>query len=403
MTKWLIASMLVVATAHAHEIATGDAVNEGIDAAALEKLMAATVASKSSALVIIKNGKLVVDWRPAGAVAHPIETMSATKSIVNLAIGRLIDDGKIKSVDEPVYRFYPEWKQGRKKTITLRHLLDHTSGLQAQPTTGEEIYPSPDFVKLALAAELSDDPGVRVFYNNKAVNLLAGVVKVASGQPLDAYLRDVLFVPLGITDWKWSHDSAGNPHAMSGLRLEAIDLAKIGQLLVDGGVWRGKRIISQSWIAESVKPSQKMKRVGLLWWLLFEWQKLTIDDTVIAAWRAAKVDAAFIAKVAPMKGTLYERADFFATLSKVFEKDGGLEYWYDHTWRKGLSDGAVSTGPVAGYYADGYLGQYLVVLPKQHLVAVRQLEAREDSPDAKNYDAFTTFAATVQTLVLPPK
>jgi CubicO group peptidase (beta-lactamase class C family) len=371
-----------------------------VDAAALEKLVARAAESKSSALVVMKDGKVIADWRPPGEAAHAIETMSATKSIVNLAIGRLIDDGKIKSLDEPVWRFFPEWKQGRKKAITVRHLLNHTSGLQAQPTTGEEIYPSPDFVKLALAAELSDDPGTRFSYNNKAVNLLAGVVKAASGQPLDEYLRDVLFTPLGISDWKWTHDKAGNPHAMAGLRLRAIDLARIGQLLLDGGVWQGKRVISQKWIEQSTVPGQKLTpRCGLLWWLVLDGVKVTIDEPTIAAWRAAKLDEEFIAKVLPMKGKIYERKEFFAALGKIFEGSGGLETWYAHTWKRGLPDGALIPGPTVGYYADGYLGQYLVVLPKQRLVAVRQLEAKEDSPDAKNYDAFTKFTEMVQALV----
>ncbi len=362
-----------------------------LDASALEALIARAKETRSSALVVMKDGKVIADWHSGDA--HPIETMSATKSIVSLAIGRLIDDHKIKSLDEPVYTFFPEWKQGRKKTITLRHLLNHTSGLQAQPTTGEEIYPSPDFVKLALAAELSEDPGTRFFYNNKAVNLLAGVVKVASGQPLDEYVRDVLFTPLGITDWKWMHDKAGNPHAMAGLRLRALDLAKIGQLMLDGG----KGVISQKWIDVSTKPGQlHVNRCGLLWWLMFEWTKLTIDDSNIAAWRKAGLAEDFIAKVMPMKGKLYTRAEFFTTLKQIF--DGNLETWYAHTWKRGLPDGALVTGPVSGYYADGYLGQYLVVLPKQKIVAVRQLEANEDSPDAKNYDSFMKFPEMVQAL-----
>jgi CubicO group peptidase (beta-lactamase class C family) len=390
--------LLAAVTARADEFPPGDAAREGIDAAALEELVAAAEKSKSSALVVIKNGKLIGEWYFRGA-PRPIETMSATKSIVSLAVGRLIDDGKLK-LDQPIYELFPEWRQGRKKSITLRHLLSHTSGLQAQPTTGEEIYPAPDFVKLALAAELSDEPGARFFYNNKAVNLLAGVVAAAAGKPLDEYAREVLFAPLGITDFKWQHDRAGNPHAMAGLRLRAIDLAKIGQLLVDGGAWRGKRVISKEWIDQSAQPGQSyVNRCGLLWWLLFDWQKLTIDDATIAAWRKAGQGEDFIAKILPMKGKLYEREPFFEELARIFGGKAGLEDWYDHTWRRGLPDGALVTGPVAGVYADGYLGQYLVVLPKAKLVAVRQLEAHEDNPDAKRYDGLTRFPQLVQALV----
>ena len=133
----------------------------GINAPALDRLKTRAEKSGSDAVVVIKDGKLVANWN-FGTPAGPIEAMSATKSIVNLAVGRLIDQGKIKSLDQPVGDFFNEWRQGRKAKITIRHLLNHTSGLQNQAHTGD-IYASPDFVQLALAAELSDDPGAQLF------------------------------------------------------------------------------------------------------------------------------------------------------------------------------------------------------------------------------------------------
>jgi CubicO group peptidase (beta-lactamase class C family) len=146
--------------------------------------------------------------------------------VVSLAVGLLLDEGRIKSLDQPVSDFYPEWRQGAKRRITIRHLLTHTSGLQNAQHTSEEIYPSGDFVQLALAAELTSEPGTAGAYNNKAVNLLAGVVEQASGQKLDAYLRERLFTPLGIVAFEWSRDDAGNPHAMSGLQIRPRDFAR---------------------------------------------------------------------------------------------------------------------------------------------------------------------------------
>jgi len=86
---------------------------------------------------------------------------------------------------------------------TLRHILSHTSGLQNVPDTRVEIYPSPDFVQLALAAELKYPPGAKFEYNNKAVNLLAGVVERASGKKHDEFMRDEVFTPLGIREFSW--------------------------------------------------------------------------------------------------------------------------------------------------------------------------------------------------------
>src|SRR5690606_13701260 len=86
--------------------------------------------------------------------------------------------GRDRMIDLPVHTYYPEWRDGVKSRITIRHLLDHTSGLRTDQGTGE-IYASPDFVRLALDAEVTSEPGTVFFYNNKAVNLLAGIVERA--------------------------------------------------------------------------------------------------------------------------------------------------------------------------------------------------------------------------------
>lgn len=131
----------------------------------------------------------VYEWR-SGRGAGPIQTMSVTKSVVGLVIGRLVTLGELRSVDEPVHAFFPEWRQGRKSDITVRMLMEHTSGLQNVPMTTVEIQPSPDYVQLALAAELVADPGLMYSYNNKAVNLLAGIVERADGRKLEEFARE---------------------------------------------------------------------------------------------------------------------------------------------------------------------------------------------------------------------
>ena len=156
----------------------GEPAELGIDQAALERLRERARKTASDAVIIIKAGRLVADW-DLGRERGPIQAMSVIKSIVNLAIGRLVDQGKIKSLDQLVYVLFPEWNQGRKRLITGRHLLNHTGGLQCSAATGE-IDNSPNSIQFALAAELTDDPGSRVFHNNKADNLLAGIVEHVS-------------------------------------------------------------------------------------------------------------------------------------------------------------------------------------------------------------------------------
>lgn len=365
----------------------------GISSKALAGLLKRGAESHSDAIVIIKDDQVVGQWY-FGKPQALIETQSDTKSIVALAIGCLLHEGKIKSLDEPVCDFYPEWKQGRKKSITIRQILNHTSGLQANHTT-EETYASPDFVQLALAAELTTDPGTAFFYNNKAVNLLAGIIQKASGQRMDQYVNARIFVPLGITDYRWDTDTMGNVLAMSGLQMHAMDMTKIGQMLADGGVWQGKPIVDASWIAEMTTPGQTMELgCGLLWWLEHQWTKGTVDAGVLQSWREGGVPAIYITRVTPFVGKIFPWLELSAKLNAVFDgHDNKLKYLYN----KHISQMRYVTSPLVAYRADGFLGQYLVIVPKEHLVAVRQIS--EDSFKNKETDEFADFTEIVPTLV----
>ena len=116
-----------------------------------------------------------------------------------------------------------------------------------QSEGSQEVESSPDVVQLALAAELTDEPGTHFYYNNKAVNLLAGIVQKASGKKMDALLRSDVFGPLGITDFVWVRDSAGNPFSYARLEILPEDMAKLGQLALDRGRWQGKQLIAPEW------------------------------------------------------------------------------------------------------------------------------------------------------------
>jgi CubicO group peptidase (beta-lactamase class C family) len=372
-----------------------------VDQRALDRLLARARQSGSDAVVIYKDGALVGQWyfgKPRG----PIEAMSATKSIVNLAIGRLLHTGRIRSLDQPVSDFFSEWRQGEKRSITIRQLMNHTSGLQNVPNTTVEIYPSHDFVRLALAAELTSKPGTAFAYNNKAVNLLAGLVKRASGRRMDEYIGDEIFAPLGIRDFTWTLDEAGNPHAMSGLQIRALDLARLGQLMLQGGGWKGKTILPRWWVAESTRAGQALvPSCGLLWWRLGDFRYMAANRELTAAWRKGGASELFIAKMRPFQGVIYPgREEVMAALSRAFPTENGRPNLHDqNTWMKGLPDSKTLPGPVHGYLARGYLGQYLVVIPRHRLIAVRQMRSPAKFDPARPPDSFEEFPEMVRALV----
>lgn len=373
-----IVSALVAATAGFGPAAAAGPPALPLDASeALEAIARAGVESHSDALLVIRDGEVLLE-RYSDAGPAPIELMSATKSVVALGIGRLLAQGHLESLDVPVSTWYPEWRQGRKADITVRMLLDHTSGLQNVANAGAEIYPAPDVVQLALAAELDATPGEEFAYNNKATNLLAGVIARASGQPMDEYLGEHLFAHLGIEAGDWYRDQAGNPHAMAGLPLTARDAARIGQLLLaDGRLQDGTRLLPEGFVEELFAPSARSEQVGLLWWRIPEWQRVSLRDGAGDYLAAHGVAEAFIAALRPLAG------QDFASARDALRKalgEGYAEQWMEQVAARGLEVSEVfdqTRGPAVGYRADGYLGQHIVVVPQQCLVAVRQIRSRE--------------------------
>ncbi len=385
-----------VAPDDVRELPLGDAKALGVDETALERLVASASAADSDALVVLKDGQILAD----ATFDHDhgrIETMSVTKAIVGLAIGKLVDQGKIGSIDTPLTKWFPQWSKDAHAKITLRMILDHTSCLRSAPTT-EEIYASNDWVQLALDAELVCDPGTKSSYNNKAVALLAPIVLAASGKRLDAYVRDELFAPLGISDFEWSTDPAGHPQCLAGLKMRPFDLAKIGQMLADRGTWKGARVISEDWIKQATEDAQPHSTFGLLWWHIADASttRLGYDDAHIEAYKQAHLPKAILDKLESVRGKLFPRADFTTELDKLFTADERQQIRKANVVviAKLGSDVAFVPGPPIGFQANGWLGQWLVVLPRDHLVAVRMMRSPE-----KRDSSMTDFDTQVTKLV----
>ncbi|HYL60223.1 MAG TPA: serine hydrolase, partial [Candidatus Acidoferrales bacterium] len=248
------------------------------------------------AVVVARHGKLVFEryftgadehlGRPAGEVKFNAETRhderSVSKSVTGLVMGIAIDRGWIKSVDAPVLSFFPEYKNlatPDKNRITLRDLLTMSSGLEWHefmvPYTSKEnseiaMDTSPDPYRFALSQPIATMPGKIWNYNSGSTELLGAVLHKATGKPLDELARTQLFEPLGIADVEWYKYAAGNPSAAAGLRLRPRDLAKIGQLVLQRGIWNGKQIVSSKWIETSTSPqigAIELNFYGYQFWL----------------------------------------------------------------------------------------------------------------------------------------
>jgi CubicO group peptidase (beta-lactamase class C family) len=195
-------------------------------------------------------------------VLHDVR--SVTKSVVGLLVGIALHDRRIASLSAPALGAFPELadlQTGERAAITLEHLLTMSSGLRweewdAGPITSDEtrLLWKRDLVRFVFDRPLVAAPGTRFNYNGGGTATLAALLTRASGRPLQELAREQLFAPLGITEWVWATDFRGRPLAHAGLRMRPRDMLKLGRLALDRGRWRGRQVVPEAWIAESLRP-----------------------------------------------------------------------------------------------------------------------------------------------------
>ena len=257
------------------------------------KLIEEQVFPNIHSFLIVRNGKLVheayfkgEDGR-SGLVQFDErrlhDTRSVSKSVTSLLIGIAIGEGFIESVDEGIASYFPDsdtllLKDDHDQPITIRHLLTMTSGIEwdqsgahdsepESPNSEAQMENSPDFIEFVLSQRRAESPGARFNYNSGCSILLAGILREATGQDVEEFADEYLFNPLGIEKTYWWKDPTGLAQTHSGLGLLPGDMAKIGQLCLNGGRWEGRQIVPTSWIEESWAPQYGNDRYGLGWWL----------------------------------------------------------------------------------------------------------------------------------------
>jgi len=225
-----------------------------LDGAALDRMIVAAQRSDTDALLVLKDGRVVCERYFLG-YSGPVHIMSVTKFVTSLAVAKLLEEGKIRSLDAPVSEWFDAFSKGAKAKVTLRHLLAHTSGLQHE-RLAHTLNKQDDKVRYVLGLPVLN-PGAAVRYSNEGVALLSGIVAKAAGGPVDAYVDRTVFGPLGIRGWKWDRDRADHTITYAQLSLRARDLARIGQACLDGK-------IAPKVLASFARPG-KQKTRGLIW------------------------------------------------------------------------------------------------------------------------------------------
>jgi CubicO group peptidase (beta-lactamase class C family) len=236
-------------------------------------------------LILVRHGKLVLEEYFHGYERQDLhQIQSCTKSVASLLVGVARDRGEIPSLDDPVFEYFPEHADLRTPewdAVRLRHLLTMSAGLdwsllEAYTVRGT----GPKLFRRVLSRRVATEPGTKFHYVGANVNLLAGVLHHATGQHADEFAERHLFTPLGIQEWDWGRGSVEGYPSMAGtLELRPLDMAKLGQLVLNKGRWNGRQVVPSEWINESTTRAMTVgsgeDEYGYLWWLA----PVTVGDT----------------------------------------------------------------------------------------------------------------------------
>jgi len=264
----------------------------------LTKLILKDTFPNIHSLLIAKDNKLIYEnyfqgkdenWGSGlGYAKHDTnilhDTRSISKSVVAACIDIAIQQKKIKSIDDPVFDYltnYLDYKTTENEKITIRELLTMSSniawdedvphGTKANDETQMERSSNP--VEYVLSRPMKTTPAATWKYNSGGVQVLAEILKSVSGDNVDKFAEKYLFEPLGIKNYKWTKSHRKFPAAASGLRLTSRDLLKFGLLYLNKGQWNGKQIITENWVAETLKTqvyrdkNSSTKGYSFLFWI----------------------------------------------------------------------------------------------------------------------------------------
>ncbi len=249
------------------------------------------------AVVVRKDGDVVAErYFGEGSRARQVDVRSAGKSVTSLMVGIALDRGAIASLDDPVFTYWPESEGSAVGAVRLNELLTMRSGLNADgndpESPGYEDYldASENTLAFALSVPRLEEPGTQYRYNSVTAFVAGVVVARATGQRLGEFAKANLFEPLGFQSWEWQEDQSGVTKGQGNLFLTARDFAAIGQMVLDGGVFNDRQVVSSEWIKASLGPKVDISEYepnaigyGYYWF----YQTYEVKDRTVEVWFAS--------------------------------------------------------------------------------------------------------------------
>ncbi|WP_133576702.1 serine hydrolase domain-containing protein [Pedobacter metabolipauper] len=194
------------------------------------------------------------------------DTRSSFKSVTSLLVAIAIDQGLIKSTNQKMIDFFPEYvpiknNNNWKKSITIQHLLDMRSGFDCGEFNDGKDCETPmsetnNWVKFSLDLPMKNKPGTVFAYTSCNPMIISGIISKVSHMSVMDFAAKYLFAPLGISRYRWTVDLSGNGMTAGSFFMLPEDMVKIGQLVRDGGKWKGKQVITKKSIDHATNANQ---------------------------------------------------------------------------------------------------------------------------------------------------
>jgi len=223
---------------------------------------------KTVGFVVVQHNRIIFEqyWKNYSPLSLS-NSFSMAKSVISLLIGCAIDDGKIKSVEQPVSDFLPQWTSYDGKVLTIKDLLTMSAGVEWDESYSSlfskttQAYYGNDLWKLTLTEKLIEKPGVRFNYQSGVTQMLAFIVQKATGKNIADYASEKLWTPIQAEeDAQWSLDHKGGMEkAYCCLNSNARDFARLGQLILNKGMWNGFQVVDSNYIKEATTPATWLK------------------------------------------------------------------------------------------------------------------------------------------------
>ena len=226
------------------------------------------------AFVVLHEGKVVAErYRPGMDKGTKLLSWSMAKSFTNALVGLMVRDSLV-DVFAPMD--IPEWQGDGRRAITLNDMMQMQSGLAWNENYGNRsdvnlmLHREPDMGLFALSKPLEYEPGTHWYYSSGSTNVVMRYIrgKFASDAEFLSYMRERLFLPLGINDAVFEPDMSGTPVGSSYLYVTARDYARFGQLFLDDGCIGGERILPEGWVSYTTTPASASEGgYGAFFWL----------------------------------------------------------------------------------------------------------------------------------------